>query len=100
MDHVMDLWENKRWLFWLLFPVIAVIVGLHFFMSAKANSIESSVANAEKKDDQIKAKEVEIKIKEAVIETKIEAVEARIGERKVEEIPLDWNKNFKPSDDK
>ena len=100
MDYVQDLWENKRWLFWILLPVMLVIAGLHIFMSAKANSITTAVREAEKKDDKLKAKEVELQVKAAVLETKIEAKADVIAERKVEEIPLDWNKTFKPEDSK
>lgn len=98
MDFIIELWEHKRWLFWLLLPVIAVIFALHFFINAKAEQAKDSVDKATKADDALKTKINEIKVEEAKVETTIAVSETKLAERKVEEIPLDWNKTFKQED--
>lgn len=95
MEFALHLWDTKRWLFWLLLPVILFIIGLQFFLSYKSNKVTTAVPEANKKDEVLKAKEAVLEVKEAVVEEKIAAKAATIAERKAEEIPLDWNKNFK-----
>lgn len=96
MDYVIQLWETKRWLFWLLLPVMLIIIGLQFFLNYKSNKVATAVPEATKQDEALKAKETVLVVKEAVVEEKLAAKAETIAERKVEEIPLDWNKTFKP----
>lgn len=100
LEYAMNLWETKRWLFWLLLIPLVALVVIEFVIRGKTANVKETASKALEKDQALRQKEVAIEKEVVRVETKIEAVDQKLEERKVEDISVDWHKTFKPSDDK
>lgn len=100
LEYAINLWETKRWLFWLLLVPILVLVVLEFVIRGKEADVKEKIEKSDKKDREIEKKVVAIEKEVIKVEKDIEVIDKHLDERQANEIPLDWHKNFKPSDDK
>lgn len=95
MNWVTDLWTNKRWLFWLLLPLVVLYFLKDIIMQLLAGGAVKDVKEAQKKDEEIQKEIVQAKVEGAKEAGKTEVIEKRIEERKAEDVSEDWHKNYK-----
>lgn len=87
MESLLLLWEQRRWLFWLLLPIILVAIAVRL---AYRSMLETAVTKTEKLN-----KESEDLAKKALEkEAEISALETQINIHKNFEVPLDWHMNI------
>jgi uncharacterized protein HemX len=53
MESILNLWNTKRWLFWLLLPVVIIAFGLKIFMGGQAEKGAEDIRKAEEKDREL-----------------------------------------------
>jgi hypothetical protein len=93
IDYLVDLWHNKRWLFWALLPLTISAVFVKFYMSYQMSKAMEAVRKTEDKDS-VLIKESDKLAKEADKHldnaTKLEEkIKAR---NESDDQDLDWNK--------
>jgi uncharacterized protein YlxW (UPF0749 family) len=54
MKVILDLWNTKRWLFWLLLPIVIIAFGLKFFMGNQSEKGLEDIKKAEELDCDLK----------------------------------------------
>lgn len=90
------LWKEKKWLFFLLLPVVVAVVGfVQLYQKFQVHQAEKTVANAEKKNKKLEEKIQQNEVKIAEKKAQIEEKKRQMDERKPEDVPLDWHKSFK-----
>lgn len=98
MEYAAHLWENKRWLFWLLLPVLLVLFGTKIYSLLINADAQAKFKKATEKDSEIQAKTDALAAKEAQLEAEIRAGNELLKQRDIEDMSLDWHKNYKPKD--
>lgn len=90
-----DIYTNKRWLFYILIPVVILYFLRDFLMGATASSASKDLAKAENKDRDLEnqAREAQGRAQENVKQAdKAAETVKKIAESDVSE---DWHKNYK-----
>lgn len=91
--NIEKLWNEKKWLFFLLLPVIIVVGAVQLLAGYQKGKANEAMDDARSKDDELddKVREKEKEIVET--ETEIKESEKRREERDPEDVPLDWHKH-------
>lgn len=90
MDPI-KLWKEKKWLFFLLLPVILIVMFRDVLISLIAAGGHKKVDEADVKDRDLAKKANEANVKADVIKAEADALEKKIEDNKVEDIPEDWH---------
>jgi Tfp pilus assembly protein PilO len=59
MDYLLNLWNTKRWLFWVLIPLVIIAFGLKIFMGGQAEKGAEDIKKAEDKDRELAKQQAE-----------------------------------------
>jgi peptidoglycan hydrolase CwlO-like protein len=95
MSFISNLWNNKRWLFWLLLPVVIlwfckdlVLKFLHF-------KFDKDLQDAKKEDEKLNKEIRDIEKDASKKEGQIEEIENKVKDRESHDVDLDWHKHYK-----
>lgn len=98
MDPV-KLWKEKRWLFFLLLPIVLVLGVRAIMVALNKSAIEKAMTDAETSEDKVSKEETEIAIERAKVEARAEGIEEsiRLSEKRIEDtkasdVSEDWHK--------
>lgn len=95
MEFALKLWNEKRWLFWLILPLVLLWIFKDLIFQYLISSAKTTVDKAEKKDEELQNKSNKADREASNAEAKAEAIEERIKERDESDISLDWHKKKK-----
>ena len=97
--NVTKLWQERKWLFFLLLPVVLVVVFKDLLIKWNASRIGKTMDKAEEKSkkleksqEQLMVEAIKSEAQAQIIKERIEESEKRIKEKKASDIPLDWHK--------
>ena len=91
IEKLANLWDTKRWLFWLLLPITAIAVGVKYYLDYLEYKSEHDMKETKKTDQQIRAKEEKVNKEVKVEQKKAEDLQKKIDDRKVEDIDENWH---------
>ena len=91
---IKKLWNEKRWLFFLLLPVVAWVAFLRFYEMWQVTQAEKSIKKGMKKEAKLLNKINNNRDKIAAKQEAVNQIKKKIAERRPEDVPLDWHKNF------
>lgn len=99
MEFITKLWNEKRWLFWCLLPVV-ICVAIFVFFCKFANIIipylaQRDLGKAENTNQQLNQEIQQDTVNAEVAKAKAQAAEEKIKERTSEDISEDWYKTYK-----
>ena len=93
--NIRKLWEESRWKFYLLLPVIGVVLFFRFYEEWQLTQAKKAIKKANVKNKELRTKIQKNKDKILEKRTEIKVRQEVINKRKSEDVPLDWHKNFK-----
>lgn len=91
---VLKLWNEKRWVFWLLLPVVILYFCKDLIFKAMASGARKDIRESQKKDEKLQEESRKSEIESAKHEATADAIEERIENREENGISEDWHKNF------
>jgi len=91
IERIVNLWNTKRWLFWLIFPLAIVAVVIKFYLDYLENKSSSDMKETIKATDNLREKKEEVVKKANESMKKANEAAKKIEERKVEDVDVDWH---------
>jgi len=98
MEWVTNLYENHKFWFWVLIPVVAVIWIFNFMSEYQKSKAIAKMTESRKKDDELKETAEKLKLESKWREAEIETRSELIKKRRPEDTPLDWHKHLNDDD--
>ena len=97
MDQwIKNLWNNNKIVFFLLIPVVLLVLFKNVIFAFLANSVKGEVKDAIKKDDELKSTQDNL-VKESEKQKPLaDAKEEEIKNNDAETASADWHKNRRP----
>ena len=87
-EKLLELKENKKWLFYLLIPIFIVVTGFEFYNKYLINSGKQLVKDTEEEDKKLKAKQDKAEAIGEHHKAEADKIEKDIKDTKVEK---DWH---------
>jgi septal ring factor EnvC (AmiA/AmiB activator) len=95
MDFFINLWKTKKWLFFLLLPVIILWFFKDLILQFLNYKFDQDLKDAKKKDEKLKDEITQIEKDSSKKEGQIEEIENKIKDREEAGGNLDWHKHYK-----
>lgn len=91
VEKLAGLWETKRWLFWLLLPLILGAVIIKYYLDYLEMKSERDMKETIEESGKLQAQQEMANKKAEEAKAEAEKIEERIEDRKEEDINIDWH---------
>jgi len=93
INKLANLWDTKRWLFWILLPITLIAVGIKYYLEFNAMKSEKEFKEAVERDNKLKAEQDEANKQANNKKNESDKIEEKIKERNEEDIDENWHLN-------
>ena len=91
IEWLAGLWDNKRWLFWLLLPLTLLAVGIKYYLDYLEYKADKDLADTEEKDEELKSKQDGYNRKAEEAKAEANKAKERIENREDSDGDEDWH---------
>lgn len=91
-EKIKNLWNNNKILFFLLIPIILIVVFRDLILALLFGSARKTVEQAKAEDAKLTTESNAANLEAEKLKAEADMLAKQIGARKESDIPLDWNK--------